>query len=76
MRRCEDVDLQMYYNGFFFYEEPFAGALGILKNGKRGDWREGAAPHTYCHMQGAGLNVALKVYMLHDMHPGNMWGVG
>ena len=24
-------------------------------------------------MQGAGLNVILKVYRLHDMHPGNMW---
>ena len=27
-------------------------------------------------MQGAGLNVMLKVYILHDMHPGNMWKVG
>ena len=29
--------------------------------------------NTYFHMQGAGLNVILKVYRLHDMHPGNMW---
>ena len=27
-------------------------------------------------MPGAGLNVMLKVYILHDMHPGNMWKVG
>ena len=32
--------------------------------------------NTYFHMQGAGLNVLLKVYMLHNMHPGNMWNVG
>ena len=31
---------------------------------------------TYCHVQGAGTNVILKVYILHDMHPGNMWKVG
>ena len=30
----------------------------------------------YCHMQGAGLNVMLKVYILHNMHPENMWKVG
>ena len=30
----------------------------------------------YFHMQGAGLNVILKVYMLHNMHPGNMWNAG
>ena len=29
--------------------------------------------NTYFHMQGAGLNVILKVYRLHNMHPGNMW---
>ena len=28
MWRPEDVDLQMYYNGLFFNEEPFAGAFG------------------------------------------------
>ena len=32
--------------------------------------------YIYIHMQGAGLNVILKVYMLHNMHPGNMWNVG
>ena len=32
--------------------------------------------NTYFHMQGAGLNVLLKVYMLRNMHPGNMWNVG
>ena len=32
--------------------------------------------NTYCHMQGAGLNVMLKVYILRDMRPGNMWKVG
>ena len=32
--------------------------------------------NTYFHMQGAGLNVILKVYILHDMHLGNMWNVG
>ena len=41
----------------------------------------GASPpkqigNTYFHMQGAGLNVILKVYILHDMHLGNMWNVG
>jgi len=29
--------------------------------------------NTYFHMQGAGLNVILKVYIL---HPGNMWNAG
>ena len=29
--------------------------------------------NTYFHMQGAGLNVILKVYRLHNMHPENMW---
>jgi len=44
---------------------------------------EGAAPpppkqigNMYFHMQGAGLNVILKVDILHDMHLGNMWNVG
>ena len=32
--------------------------------------------NTYFHMQGARLNVILKVYILHDMHLGNMWNVG
>ena len=32
--------------------------------------------NTYFHMQGAGLNVILKVYIIRDMHPGNMWNVG
>ena len=32
--------------------------------------------NTYFHLQGAGLNVILKVYILHDMHLGNMWNVG
>ena len=33
----------------------------------KADWK-----HLF-YMQGAGLNVILKVYRLHDMHPGNMW---
>ena len=32
--------------------------------------------NTSSHMQSAGLNVMLKVHMLHDMHPGNRWKVG
>ena len=32
--------------------------------------------NTYCHMQGARLNVIAKVHLLHDMHPGNMWKGG
>ena len=32
--------------------------------------------NTYFHMQGARLNVILKVYILHDMHLGNLWNVG
>ena len=65
----------MYYNGCFLTKNPSQALSGFQKR-EEGGWREGAAPHTYCHMQGAGLNVALKVYMLHEMHPGNMWGVG
>ena len=33
----------------------------------KADWK-----HLF-YMQGAGLNVILQVYRLHDMHPGNMW---
>ena len=58
---------------FLFY-------LNSLKKAGGGDWGGGrsASPpkqigNTYFHMQGAGLNVILKVYRLHDMHPGNMW---
>ena len=47
------------------------------------DWGGGrsASPpkqigNTYFHMQDARLNVILKVYILHDMHLGNMWNVG
>ena len=54
-----------------------------LKKTGGGIGGEGAAPppqkqigNTYFHMQGAGLNVILKVYILHDMHLGNMWNVG
>ena len=53
------------------------------KKREGGDWGGGrsASPpkqieNTYFHMQGAGLNVILKVYILHDMHLGNMWNVG
>ena len=54
------------------------------KSGKGGlGGNKGAAPpppeqigNTYFHMQGARLNVILKVYILHDMHLGNMWNVG
>ena len=43
---------------------------------------KGAAPppkqigNPYFHMQGAGLNLILKVYILHDMRLGNMWNEG
>ena len=49
--------------------------LNNLKKREGGDWGGGAAAdwkHLF-YMQGAGLNVILKVYRLHDMHPGNMW---
>ena len=53
------------------------------KKREGGDWGGGrsASPpkqigNTYFHMQGARLNVILKVYILHDMHLGNMWNVG
>ena len=49
--------------------------VGIRSKQKQG--RSASPPkqigNTYFHMQGAGLNVILKVYRLHDMHPGNMW---
>ena len=56
--------------------QVFKLGLRFKKNG-RGDWGRSACPpkqigNTYFHMQGAGLNVILKVYMLHNMHPGNM----
>ena len=52
-----------------------------LKKKKREGGIGGASPpmqigNTYFHMQGARLNVILKVYTLHDMHLGNMWNVG
>ena len=57
--------------------------LNKKKAEEGGDWGGGrsASPpkqigNTYFHVQGAGLNVILKVYILHDMHLGNMWNVG
>ena len=47
------------------------------KNGRGGIGGEAKQiGNTYFHMQGARLNVILKVYILHDMHLGNMWNVG
>ena len=53
-------------------------SVGIRFKEKQG--RSASPPkqigNPYFHMQGAGLNVILKVYMLHNMHPGNMWNAG
>ena len=50
------------------------------REGGLGGGRSASPPkqigNTYFHMQGARLNVILKVYILHDMHLGNMWNVG
>ena len=49
--------------------KKWAGGLGgrAQRLPPKADWK-----HLF-YMQGAGLNVILKVYRLHDMHPGNMW---
>ena len=49
---------------------------GWIERGGRSASPPKQSGNTYFHMQGAGLNVILKVYILHDMHLGNMWNVG